>query len=250
MNASSGDSQMKYLYLLTAVLVVSTTTAPARSQSSNQDALNADRNLQSNQNSFDPSAMINQMTMINKTAVDGMTMNHNMSEDSRPHHSLLHALGDTAQGIGHAAVTLVGATIGDNDIDLPPDTQDNPSWPFIEHKRKAVYTVYWPNGATGAITRLPDGSYQLCGNGRRMTMQPVQGGAFALMGEDGTMGTLTPRLDGGYTLMAADGSSAAVLPRQGGGFNIYNQRGQVAMILPGPAGSKHIIAGGKCSTVR
>ncbi len=153
-------------------------------------------------------------------------------------------LKSAADEVGGTAAALIGATIGDADIDLPPDSEDNPSWPLSAPRRSAMYTVYWTNGSTAKISRTPEGSYCVTGGGHCMTLQKEPGGVFALLGEDGSMGTLTPRLDGGYTLIKSDGTSSMLLPRQGGGFNVVSERGTVATIIPGPGGSRHVFAGG------
>ena len=158
-----------------------------------------------------------------------------------PLHRFLHAAADE---VGGTAVALVGATIGNSDIDLPPDMEDNPSWPFNAPRRKSDYTIYWTNGASSKISRMPDGSLCVIGGGHSATIQKEPGGGFAILGEDGSMATLTPRLDGGYTLMKPDGSGATLLPRPGGGFNLVSSRGNVAVIIPGPGGNTgHVFSG-------
>lgn len=164
-------------------------------------------------------------------------------EQPQRKHMLLHKLGDGVEDIGHATCALIGATIGQQDIDLPPDTDDNLSWPFRNVNRKAMYNVVWTNGNTGAICKMPDGSFRVSGNGKQLTMQPEPGGAFAILGEDGTMATLTPRLDGGYTMMNADGTTQTWVPREGGGYTVMGSRGPLATIIPGPNGTKHIFGG-------
>lgn len=152
-------------------------------------------------------------------------------------------LKSAADEVGGTAAALIDATIGDTDINLPPDTEDNPSWPFRSPHSSALYTVYWTNGSSAKISKTPEGSYCVTGGGHCITLQKEPGGVFAMLGEDGTMGTLTPRLDGGYTLIRSDGTSAMLLPRQGGGFNVVNEKGTIATIIPGPGRSRHVFTG-------
>jgi hypothetical protein len=158
-----------------------------------------------------------------------------------PLRRLLHSAADE---VGGTAAALIGATIGDADIELPPDTEQNPSWPFSAPRRKALYTVYWTNGTTAKISKSPEGTYSVTGGGHAMTLQKESGGVYALLGEDGSMGTLTPRMGGGYTLMKGDGTTSLLLPRPDGGFNVVNEQGNVvATIIPGPGGSRHVFSG-------
>lgn len=144
-------------------------------------------------------------------------------------------------GVAGATVSLLTDTLN---TDLPPDSADNPDWPFPKGHHKSLYTVYFPNGGTAKISKLPDGSFCLTGDGRCITIQKLAGGTYAMMGEDGSMGTLTPRLDGGYTLMRPDGTNAVIAPRAGGGFNVLGAQGNMATILPGPGGSSHHVFSG------
>lgn len=145
--------------------------------------------------------------------------------------------------VGGTAAALVGAAIGDSDIELPPDTEQNPSWPFSAPRRTALYTVYWTDGTSAKISKSPEGSYCVTGGGHCMTLQKEQNGMYALLGEDGSMGTLSPRLDGGYTLMKGDGSLLLLLPRPDGGFTVMSNQRTVATIIPGPGRSRHVFSG-------
>jgi len=167
-----------------------------------------------------------------------------LSNQSQGHHGLLRrALGGAASDVGHATVALLGATILNQSPDLPPDDASKPEWPFNEPNRKALAYVNWADGSTAKMARLPDGSLQIIGSGKRYVLQPEGDGAFAMMGDYGSMASVTPRLDGGYTIIRADGRSSQVLPREGGGFNVVNSAGRItATILPGPGG-KHMIRG-------
>jgi hypothetical protein len=158
-----------------------------------------------------------------------------------PLRRFMHAAADE---VGGTAAALVGATIGDCDTELPPDTEQNPSWPFSAPRRKALYTVYWTDGTTAKISKSPEGTFSVTGGGHSMTLQKEAGGVYALLGEDGSMGTLSPRPGGGYTLMKGDGSTSVLLPRPDGGFSVVNAQGAVvATIVPGPGGSRHVFSG-------
>lgn len=159
------------------------------------------------------------------------------------HGIVARALGGAITDAAHATVALVGATIGNQSPDLPPDDADNPEWPFKEPNRKALYTITWSDGSTGKISRLPDGTIQILGSGKRYMLQPIGGGSYAMVGDWGSMATVSPRMDGGFTIMNADGRVSQVIPREGGGFLIENAHGVTATILPGPSGSHHIFGG-------
>jgi hypothetical protein len=153
------------------------------------------------------------------------------------------ALGGLVSDAAHATMALVGTTIMNQGVDLPPDDASSPQWPFNEPHRKALFYVDWADGTTAKISRLPDGSLQILGGGHRYTMQPEGEGSFALFGDYGSMATVTPRPGGGFTICKADGTVEQVLPRAGGGFTVNGANGVIATILPGVNGKKHVIRG-------
>ena len=158
------------------------------------------------------------------------------------------AIGGVVNDAGHAAMALVGTTILNQGLDLPPDDASSPQWPFREPHRKAVFVVNWVDGSTAKVSRLPDGSWQILGGGRRFVMQPEGEGKFALFGDYGTMATMTPRPGGGFTIIKADGTVEQVLPRAGGGFTVNGVNGTIATILPGVDGKKQVIRGSSLSS--
>lgn len=154
------------------------------------------------------------------------------------------ALGGAASGIGHATAALLGTTLLNQGIDLPPDDASSPEWPFREPNRKALYYVNWADGSSSKVSRLPDGSIQILGSGHRIVMQPEGDGRYAMFGDYGTMATVAPLPGGGYTITRADGTVSHVMPRDGGGFNIVNSDGVLtATMIPGVGGKKHMIQG-------
>lgn len=164
-----------------------------------------------------------------------------MAQQSKPSKGFFRrALGAGVKDVSNAAMAVVGASIGNRDIELPPDSEVDESWPFRAPPRKTIYTVYWADGSQAKLTSRPDGGFTVFGGSHTFNMFPQTGGVYALLGEDGTMGTLTPRLDGGYNFSNADGSTAVITPRSGGGYVIQGQRGALATIVPGPAGSTHV----------
>lgn len=156
-------------------------------------------------------------------------------------HATVNTVAADVGGVGSAAAALL---TGGMDTDLPPDTDDNPDWPFPRKHRDSMYTIYWPNGSTSKVCKMPDGSVSVIGGGHSMTFQKTPGGSYAVMGEDGSLGTLTARMDGGYTIMRPDGTTAALIPRAGGGFNVVSQQGNVATVVPGPGGGSHHVFSG------
>jgi hypothetical protein len=145
-------------------------------------------------------------------------------------------------------MALVGTTILNQGIDLPPDDDSKPEWPFNEPHRKALYIVDWADGSTAKISRLPDGTLQILGGGKRYMLQPESEGSYAMYGDFGSMATITPRPGGGYTICKADGTVEQVLPREGGGFTVTGRSGVIATILPGVGGKKHVIRGSAFSS--
>lgn len=170
-----------------------------------------------------------------------------LSDDSDGHKPgiITRALGGAATGLGHATAAVLGATILNQSPDLPPDDASSPEWPFSEPRRKALYYVYWADGSSSKVSRLPDGSIQILGSGRRYVLQPESDGKFAMFGDYGSMASVTPYPGGGYTISRADGNISHVLPREGGGYNVVNADGTVtATIMPGLNGKKHVQAHG------
>lgn len=133
--------------------------------------------------------------------------------------------------------------------DLPPDDASAPEWPFINPHRKTLATVTWTDGSTAKMSRLPDGSYQILGGGRRYVMQPESEGSFALFGDYGSMATVTRRPGGGFTIIKADGHIEQVVPREGGGFLVQDNTGVIATILPGMDGGHHVMRGGSTGSL-
>lgn len=157
------------------------------------------------------------------------------------HGIITRALGGAASDVGHATMALIGTTILNQGVDLPPDDASEPEWPFREPNRKAMYYVNWADGSSSKVSRLPDGTVQILGAGKRLMLQPEGDGNYAMFGDYGSMATVTPRLDGGYTIIRADGRSQQILPRPGGGFNVCDAHGSlIATITPGVGNSKHI----------
>ncbi|MBY0548981.1 MAG: hypothetical protein K2W95_17040 [Candidatus Obscuribacterales bacterium] len=156
-------------------------------------------------------------------------------------HATVNTVAADVGGVGSAAAALL---TGGMDTDLPPDMEEKPEWPFPEKKRNSMYTIYWPNGAKSKVTKMPDGSVSVIGGGHSMTFQKTPGGSYAVLGEDGSLGTLAPRMDGGYTITRPDGTSAALIPRQNGGFNVVSPQGNVATVVPGPGGESHHVFSG------
>ncbi|MBX9724531.1 MAG: hypothetical protein K2X81_24200 [Candidatus Obscuribacterales bacterium] len=176
------------------------------------------------------------------SSVNRLTSQGIMSQSSGHQPGIItRALGGVVTDAAHATMALVGTTILNQGIDLPPDDASKPEWPFNEPHRKTMYTVNWTDGSTANISRLPDGSLQILGSGRRLVMQPESGGSFAMFGDFGSMATLDPRPGGGFTLTKDDGSIETILPREGGGFVVTSSKGVIATILPGMNGRHHII---------
>lgn len=163
------------------------------------------------------------------------------------HGVVVRALGGAAADVGHATLGFVSAMVSNQGIDLPPDDASSPEWPFNEPHRKAMYYITWADGSTAKISRLPDGSLQILGSGKRYVMQPEGEGSYAMFGDFGTMASMTPRPGGGFTIVKADGTTEQVIPRDGGGFVVENKNGIVATILPGVNGSRHIRGSGYSS---
>ena len=132
--------------------------------------------------------------------------------------------------------------------DLPPDDATNPEWPFMNPHRKTLATVTWTDGSSAKMSRLPDGSYQILGSGKRFIMQAESEGSYALMGDYGSMATMTRRPGGGFVIIKADGHVEQVVPRQGGGYIIEDTNGVIATILPG-ADSAHVMRGGSTGSL-
>lgn len=234
----------------------STANASASSSANSNTSSSANPNFSSNTNpnlnsNSNPSANASLRGPMRGSGMGTLTANTSnqigaqgiLSAPSSGHQPgfLTRTIGGAVSDVGHAAVAIVGATIGNQGIDLPPDDASAPEWPFSEPNRKALFTVTWSDGSTGKISRLPDGSLQILGSGHRYTLQPIGGGSFALLGDYGSMATMTPRMDGGFTILDADGTVEQVLPREGGGFTITGVHGVVATILPGPTGRHHIL---------
>jgi hypothetical protein len=176
--------------------------------------------------------------LLNPVAPSGIL---SQSKGHRPG-ILTRALGGLVTDSAHAAVALVGSTILNQSPDLPPDDETAPQWPFKEPPRKALFTVDWADGSCAKVSKLPDGSLQILGGGRRYMMQPAGDGKFFLFGDYGTMATVTRRPGGGFTIIKADGTVEQVLPLQGGGFTVNGPGGVVmATILPGVAGKKQVV---------
>lgn len=184
-----------------------------------------------------------------KSPVNNTLSSQGILSQSQGHkHGLLaRTLGGAAADVGHATLAVMSATVFNQSIDLPPDDASKPEWPFNEPHRKALYYITWADGSTSKISRLPDGTVQILGSGRRYVMQPESDGSFAMMGDFGSMASVTPRPGGGYTIVKADGTREDVLPREGGGFVVSGKNGIVATIIPGVAGSKHIRGSGYSS---
>lgn len=206
--------------------------APISSQASESNPAQTSSVASSSQNR--PGSLVNPMS------AQGILASQN---GHQKHGVITRAMGGLVSDAAHATMALVGTTILNQGIDLPPDDASAPEWPFNEPHRKAIYTVSWADGSTANISRLPDGSLQILGSGKRYVLQPESGGSYALLGDYGSFATITPRLGGGYTIIKADGVTEQVLPREGGGFVVEGPRGVVATILPGVGGKKHIIRG-------
>lgn len=230
--------RMRPLFL-TAALVWSTTATSAQNMPGNT----AVQNPQASQTGAASSAASggqNSQPQLNQQVRIGPL------EESHQHRPGLirRALGGVVSDAGQATMALIGTTILNQSPDLPPDMETNPEWPFREPHRKAIFTVNWVDGSTAKVSRLPDGSWQILGGGRRIILQPIGGGSFAMTGDYGNMATMSPRPGGGFTILRADGTVQQVIPREGGGFTVSGNHGVTATILPGMAGGKNVIRGG------
>ncbi|MBX9687424.1 MAG: hypothetical protein K2X27_12025 [Candidatus Obscuribacterales bacterium] len=172
----------------------------------------------------------------NPVAASGI---YSSSQGHESHKGIIRrALGGAASDVGHVTLALLSSNLNP---DLPPDEAMEPVWPFKEPNRKTMFTVNWADGSDAKVSRLPDGSIQIIGSGKRFILQPEGDGKFAMIGDYGSFATVLPRPGGGYTIMRDDGRNSFVIPRPGGGFDVKSATGDVtAVILPGPNGTKHI----------
>lgn len=186
-------------------------------------------------------ALLNKSYDLNQVSATGI-----LSDSASGHqkHGILHkALEGAVVQPANAAISFL--FMG---TDLPPDDASAPEWPFLNTPRKTLATVTWTDGSSAKMSRLPDGTYQILGGGKRYILQPEAEGSFALMGDYGSMATMSRRPGGGYVIIKADGHVEQVIPRQGGGFIIEDSSGVVATVLPG-ADSQHIMRGGNTGTM-